>query len=174
MKQETQKQKIQRLEDKVKELNQLINEKVEQILHMQEAANDAFANSTDKMQLEQRIFILEKLLESGEHRVARAEKKVLAWDSRIQKLKNENECLNSNRVKRELEIENLKEEIQKLKNESSKKTKMNERGAGRKERFSEAEKQTIKMYRMQKKSIKEIANIYGCSVGLIHKIINEK
>lgn len=29
------------------------------------------------------------------------------------------------------------------------------------------------MYRLQGKSIREIARIYECSVGLIHKLINE-
>nr|WP_308545444.1 hypothetical protein [uncultured Lachnoclostridium sp.] len=31
----------------------------------------------------------------------------------------------------------------------------------------------IRMYRIQGKTIKEIAQMYSCSVGLIHKIINE-
>ena len=77
---------------------------------------------------------------------------------KIQKLKNENETLN--------------EEIQKLKNES-KTTIHNERGAGRKQRLTEEQKETIKMYRVQGKTIKEIAEIFNCSIGLIHKLINE-
>lgn len=80
------------------------------------------------------------------------------------------------------EIEKLKEEIQKLKNENlalkENGTKVNDidnkRGAGRKEKFSDLEKETIKMYRIQGKTIKEIAEIYSCSTGLIHKIINKK
>ncbi|WP_394857243.1 sigma-70 RNA polymerase sigma factor region 4 domain-containing protein [Clostridium paraputrificum] len=84
--------------------------------------------------------------------------------------------------KQEKEIQKLKSEIQKLKNEnkSLKSSKVvsdkkihNERGAGRKERFSEQEKEMMKMYRIQGKTIKEIAEMYSCSVGLIHKIINE-
>lgn len=84
--------------------------------------------------------------------------------------------------KQEKEIQKLKSEIQKLKNEnkslkgsnaaSDKKTH-NERGAGRKERFLNQEKEMMKMYRIQGKTIKEIAEMYKCSVGLIHKIINE-
>ena len=82
----------------------------------------------------------------------------------------------------EKEIQKLKSEIQKLKNENkalknnkvvSDKKIYNERGAGRKERFSEQEKEMIKMYRIQRKTIKEIAEMYSCSVGLIHNIINE-
>lgn len=84
--------------------------------------------------------------------------------------------------KQEKEIQKLKSEIQKLKNENRtlKSSKVvsdikihNERGAGRKERFSEQEKEMMKMYRIQGKTIKEIAEMYSCSVGLIHKIINE-
>lgn len=84
--------------------------------------------------------------------------------------------------KQEKEIQKLKYEIQKLKNENktlksskvvSDKKIHNERGAGRKERFSDQEKEMMKMYRIQGKTIKEIAEVYSCSVGLIHKIINE-
>ena len=79
------------------------------------------------------------------------------------------------------ENEKLKEEIHKLKNENEqlkKATKVhklkNERGAGRNNKFNEHDVENIKMYRLQGKTIKEIAEIYSCSVGLIHKLINEK
>lgn len=80
------------------------------------------------------------------------------------------------------EIQKLNSEIQKLKNENmllknnkgiSNKNIHNERGAGRKSRFTDQEKEMMKMYRIQGKTIKEIAEMYSCSVGLIHKIINE-
>lgn len=44
---------------------------------------------------------------------------------------------------------------------------------GRKEKFNDQEKETIKMYRLQGKSIREIATIFECSVGLVHKVIKE-
>lgn len=87
--------------------------------------------------------------------------------------------------KQEKENVKLKEEIQKLKSEnkllkekkgvsSTKSNKVkNERGAGRKAKFTEQDRETIKLYRIQGKTIKEIAEMYSCSVGLIHKIINE-
>lgn len=84
--------------------------------------------------------------------------------------------------KQKNEIQQLKDEIQKLKDENKllKSTKRpidlkihNERGAGRKSRFTIQEKETMKLYRIQGKTIKEIAEIYSCSVGLVHKIINE-
>lgn len=84
--------------------------------------------------------------------------------------------------KQNKEIEELKNEVQKLKNENkilkSKRKNItiavhNERGAGRKEKLSDQDKEMIKMYRIQGKTFKEIAEMYNCSVGLIHKIINE-
>lgn len=57
---------------------------------------------------------------------------------------------------------------------NSKSKPKNERGAGRKQKFNDADIENIKIYRLQKKTIKEIAEIYSCSVGLIHKLINEK
>lgn len=52
--------------------------------------------------------------------------------------------------------------------------KHNSRGAGRKTRFSDQERETIKKYRTQGKTIKEISDMFNCSAGLIHKLINEK
>ena len=52
--------------------------------------------------------------------------------------------------------------------------KHNIRNAGRKPRFTDNEEETIKMYRIQGKTIKEIADMFGCSIGLIHKVISEK
>lgn len=48
----------------------------------------------------------------------------------------------------------------------------NERGAGRKDRFTDQEKEMIKMYRFQGQTLNELAKSFNCSVGLIHKIIN--
>lgn len=71
-------------------------------------------------------------------------------------------------------IATQREYIEILKADEDKKAKEhNERGAGRKARFTNAEIETIKMYRLQGKKIKEIAEMFNCSVGLIHKIINE-
>ena len=81
------------------------------------------------------------------------------------------------------EIKELEAEIQKLKIEIytrdiEEKRRIenshNSRGAGRKARFTDEEKETMKMYRLQGLTIKEIATMYECSVGLVHKLINEK
>lgn len=60
------------------------------------------------------------------------------------------------------------EKIQKLKDEK----KHNERGAGRKSKFTEQEMETMKLYRLQGMTIKEIAEMYECSVGLVHSVIS--
>ncbi|MEG0181825.1 MAG: hypothetical protein RR657_08030 [Peptostreptococcaceae bacterium] len=50
----------------------------------------------------------------------------------------------------------------------------NARGAGRRARFSDDQVNEIKNLREDGKTIKEIATRFECSVGLIHKLINEK
>lgn len=67
----------------------------------------------------------------------------------------------------------LEKELEDLKTNNYVQKIKNERGAGRKERFSDNQKDVIKDYRLQGKSIREIAQIYKCSTGLIHKLINE-
>lgn len=50
----------------------------------------------------------------------------------------------------------------------------NARGAGRRARFSDAQIGEIKKIREDGCTIKEIARRYNCSIGLVHKLINEK
>lgn len=50
----------------------------------------------------------------------------------------------------------------------------NERGAGRKEMFTEEQKARVKMLRLQDKSYRAIAKDMKCSVATVHKIINEQ
>lgn len=49
--------------------------------------------------------------------------------------------------------------------------KSNSRNAGRKEKFNEREKNMMKMYRYQNKTIREIAKMFNCSAGTVHKIV---
>ena len=72
-------------------------------------------------------------------------------DENFQKLKIENELLidkNSSRIK-------------------------NERGAGRKSIFDDKTRSDIRKKRNEGATIKQLAQEYGCSVGLIHKLISE-
>lgn len=82
-------------------------------------------------------------------------------------------------IKFKREYEELKKQISETnesieKNNNSKVQKIkNERGAGRKALFSDEDKRQVKLYREKGKTIKQISQLYCCSVGLIHKIINE-
>ena len=91
------------------------------------------------------------------HKIEKLEKEIKILKIEIQKLKDENKLLRSNKGAKgatDLKVHN-------------------ERGAGRKSRFTYQEKETMKLYRIQGKTIKEIAEMYSCSVGLVHKLINE-
>lgn len=89
-------------------------------------------------------------------------------------------------LKKELkEKELLNKKIQKLNNEHKKMIKeikennnsiqiKNERGAGRKARFTDEEiEKMLKMRNVHKCSMRQIAKDFKCSLGLVHKIINE-
>lgn len=52
--------------------------------------------------------------------------------------------------------------------------KKNNRGAGRKEKFSEEQKVMIKMYRYQNKTLREIAKLFNCSPSTIHSILKKE
>jgi len=79
--------------------------------------------------------------------------------------------------KLELEIERLKKKISKLEKENkeikNKNQQHNERGAGRKSKFSKQEKEIIKMYRIQGNTMQEIATMFNCSVSLIYNILKD-
>ena len=100
-------------------------------------------------------FVIEAV-ERG-YKIEKLEKEIKILKNEIQKLKDENKLLRSNKgVKGSTELKIH-----------------NERGAGRKSRFTDQEKETMKLYRIQGKTIKEIAEMYSCSVGLVHKLISE-
>lgn len=78
------------------------------------------------------------------------------------------------------EIQKLKNEIQKLKNENEIMKNnnnchklINERGAGRKSKFTPETIKDIIWYRENGRTISQLAKMYDCSTGLIHKLINE-
>lgn len=136
---EIQKQQITRLENELKETKSQLEEYRtlcsnlnEEVLEMQQRADESFLNSSDYQQMKKYIEFLEaknkSLYKSIEHN----------------------------------------EKVHKLIDE-----RRNSRNAGRKPRFTDNEEESIKMYRLQGKTIKEIADMFGCSVGLIHKVISE-
>ena len=71
-------------------------------------------------------------------------------------------------------IQKLLKEIEELKSSNVVNKLKNERGAGRKEMFTEEQKARVKMLRLQDKSYRAIAKDMNCSVATVHKIINEQ
>lgn len=72
--------------------------------------------------------------------------------------------------KLKLRISELEAEVEKLKRQLNKqKCKV-----GRKQKLKDNEIETMKFYRYQGKTYKEIAELFDCSVGLVHKVINIK
>ena len=67
----------------------------------------------------------------------------------------------------------LKNRIIELEGQNSVQKIKNERNAGRKRKLSNEEIAIIDKLHLQGKSIRFIAKEMGCSVGLVHKIINE-
>lgn len=77
-------------------------------------------------------------------------------------------------AKLKLENSALKGEIQELNSKVAKlEEKLKTSGGGRPSKFTDQEKETMKMYRLQGMSIRKIAEIFNCSTGLVHKIINQ-
>ena len=156
MARETQKAKIERLEKEIEMWRELCSKMQKELSELKELADDSYEKSSTYIQQCKRIELLEEQSEayrlSAEH-----EKKM-------------RKALVDNY---EPEIKRLNKEVQKLKNEKREKIH-NERGAGRKSRFTEQEKESIRMYRLQGKTMTEIAEMFNCSVGIIHKLIHEK
>lgn len=77
------------------------------------------------------------------------------------------------------ELEELKKENNQLKavildlQERLCNMRKNTHGAGRKPKFNAYEISNIKIARKQGKTFKEISLNHNCSIGLIHKIINQ-
>lgn len=144
---------IEGLEKSLNEYRNMISDRNKQIEHMQNVANDSFENSTEYRRMNKEIEYLKTVVQG--HEISLKAKDVTIKKNRdtIQQLLKENEELKSNNS------------VHKIKNE---------RGAGRKERFTEEEKATVKMLRLQNKSYRAIAKELNCSAATVHKIINEQ
>lgn len=101
--------------------------------------------------------------------------------SQLERLEKENKELKADNKKLKAENKKTKEElkeknieIQKLKNEKDQLVDpvRNARGAGRKTKLDD-KKYEIKQLRSKGMKIAELAAKYNCSVGKIHKLINE-
>lgn len=72
-----------------------------------------------------------------------------------------------------LKIAELESRIIELEGEKEVHKIKNERNAGRKRRFTSEEIGKIQMMKLQGKSYRAVAKEMGCSVGLVHKLLNE-
>ena len=141
------------LEKRLNEQNKINVELHNQISQMQMIPDDKFENSPIYHQMVKEIEKLKAIIRLNEINTKSKDDTIKRDRDTIQKLLKEIEELKSNNV------------VNKLKNE---------RGAGRKEMFTEEQKARVKMLRLQGKSYRAIAKDMNCSVATVHKIINEK
>jgi DNA-binding NarL/FixJ family response regulator len=151
---------IKGLEEIITDLEKRLNEqnKVNIELHnkmsqMQMIADDKFENSPIYHQMVKEIEQLKSVIRLNEINIKAKDYTIKRNEDTIQKLLKETEELKSNN------------NVNKLKNE---------RGAGRKEMFTEEQKAMVKMLRLQGKSYRAIAKDMNCSVATVYKIINEQ
>ena len=139
------------LEKRLNEQNKINVELHNKISQMQ--PDDKFENSPIYHQMVKEIEQLKAVIRLNEINTKSKDDTIKRDRDTIQKLLKEIEELKSNNV------------VNKLKNE---------RGAGRKEMFTEEQKARVKMLRLQDKSYRAIAKDMNCSVATVHKIINEQ
>ena len=151
---------IKGLEEIIEDLEKCLNaqnkinvELDNQISQMQMIDDDKFENSPIYHQMVKEIEQLRAIIRLNEINIKSKEDTIKKNRDTIQQLLKENEEFKSNNV------------VNKLKNE---------RGAGRKEMFTEEQKARVKMLRLQGKSYRAIAKDMNCSVATVHKIINEQ
>ena len=144
---------IEDLEKRLNEQNKINVELHNQISQMQMIADDKFENSPIYHQMVKEIEQLRAIIRLNEINIKSKEDTIKKNRDTIQQLLKENEEFKSNNY------------VNKLKNE---------RGAGRKEMFTEEQKARVKMLRLQGKSYRAIAKDMNCSVATVHKIINEQ
>ena len=70
-----------------------------------------------------------------------------------------------------LKYSKLLRKYEELEKEINKLTAHNSRGAGRKSKFSDVDIESMKFYRLQGKTTREIAELYGCSHVTVSKLI---
>lgn len=152
MAKETQKEKIARLEKDICEYqkqNDILWDKINQF---QENADNEFANSPYRKQLEEHIKQLEMTHKIESSLLENAKKREQTKDKKI---------------------ESLQEQIQKLINENPTSKIKNVRGAGRKPKFNDKQIKEILELHQNDYTLSALSQKYHCSIGLIHKLINE-
>lgn len=177
MARETQKAKIERLEKELERKEEIIKELLAKDLQKDEELRKAEIRYQDLINACNKD--IQKLKDENERLKKKREKKanennLELINQQLQDARDKADKWHKQLFIQQQKNKELEKEIADLLDRYSITKKHNERGAGRKSRFTQSEIETIKMYRIQGKTIKEIAELFKCSVGLIHKIINEK
>ena len=141
------------LEKRLNEQNKINVELHNKISQMQMIPDDKFENNSIYHQMVKEIEKLKAIIRLNEINTKSKDDTIKRDRDTIQKLLKEIEELKRSNV------------VNKLKNE---------RGAGRKEMFTEEQKARVKMLRLQDKSYRAIAKDMNCSIATVHKIINEQ
>ena len=141
------------LEKRLNEQNKINIELHNKISQMQMLSDNKFENSPMYHQMNNEIEQLKSVIRLNEINSKSKDDTIKNNIDIIQKLLKENEEFKGNNC------------VNKLKNE---------RGAGRKEMFTEEQKSRVKMLRLQGKSYRAIAKDMNCSVATVHKIINKQ
>lgn len=177
MARETQKAKIERLEKELEQKEEIVKELLRKELQKDEELKKAERRYQDLIKACNKD--IQKLKDENERLKKKRERKanennLELIDQQLQDARDKADKWHKQLFIQQQKNKELEKEIEYLVEKNSIIQKHNERGAGRKSRFTQSEIETIKMYRLQGKTIKEIAEMFKCSVGLIHKIINEK
>lgn len=156
---ETKQAIIERLTAELEELNakytEALNNNIElmnEVTELNNKLDDNFSKSNYKKQLEERLNLTEQKLKSKEHECVHLIQRAEQREKYIHELIYENERMRTTATEK----------------------KHNERGAGRKRKLEQKQIELIKMYRAQGMTYKQIAEQEQISVGLVHKLINEK
>lgn len=109
-----------------------------------------------------------------ENRLKALEKDIYTAPQYVE-LRNEfNELKRKSRTMRmyDVKYKSLKEKYNVLKADyDSLSASLNSKSSGRPNKLSDSDKELMKMYRMQKKSYREIASLFNCSIGLVSKVL---
>ena len=166
---ETQKAKIERLEQELWEQKVLINQQLAEI--------KALKGQLDHEKNKEDNYV--QKLESEQYDVDSfefwEETRKLA-ENTVKKLGQELEFYDREEDKYSMLLDKLKEfeaSNLMLKAQNKELAKKVARG-GRKQKFTEEDKTLIKMYRLQGKTVRELAEMFNCSVGLVHNLVSEQ
>lgn len=169
MARETQKAKIERLEQELAQAQDIIKEQNDKIDSMIDKADNSFENSVTYKQMLKQIDTLELKIKSMTDSVEHNKKMYNAELKRNSELIEEIKRLKDTTVQ-ELKM-NVSDELEQLKKENAElRGKLN---AGRKEKFNKDKQEEIKRLRVEGKSMQQIADILKCSKATVFNYLRK-